>query len=617
MTLLTITGAGFDTAATPEVSFFDDNGFELNIPVLKATSSSITVAVPPYISMSTGMFGPGTVNLRVLQDSTGSIAASNAITGFQIGAMPTLTLPLGGVTANIAGFLELTLADTENRLLDLDTSSGGLINTADLRAQLENRKLQYGQLKTKIRNAITNPGQAEIIGGINGLPITLDQTSLRISDQLMVATVNGILTQLQITALQGDSSPHSTNLFPLTQATGCSQPDDQVLCHMEKTLTGYTTVDGSEQQTSQEFLQAVVPAARDRLSKIMNWFGATAATIGAIAGLSEVAIPIGAVAAVTGVTVTGNIALYGMDASVLSSNSSDKDAAKRLLDDFNGSLEFTRDSVLSPTIGALSQKSGIIYDLYTGWKPIFEDKIPVFLSQVKTYIDAPTCTFFTYSDWSPCQPTGTQTRTEISRSPSGCNGAPLLIQSCTYLPQTYQLTANAAGSGPGTVASNIGGISFTYPGTASGSATLNNSVSVTLTATPGSGSLFAGWSGACTGTQSTCTITMNAAKSVTATFTATSLTCRVDLGGDANICTEISLDGAIIKNTSSSNLDIYKTLTYGGHTLSFTCNCGYCFAHLYVEPYYTNGCTITPSSINLTPSDIPDGVIINRFFTIN
>ncbi len=41
---------------------------------------------------------------------------------------------------------------------------------------------------------------------------------------------------------------------------------------------------------------------------------------------------------------------------------------------------------------------------------------------------------------------------------------------------------------------------------------------VTLTPTAASGSVFAGWSGDCTGTGSTCTITMNAAKNVSATF---------------------------------------------------------------------------------------------------
>src|SRR4030095_5918505 len=53
---------------------------------------------------------------------------------------------------------------------------------------------------------------------------------------------------------------------------------------------------------------------------------------------------------------------------------------------------------------------------------------------------------------------------------------------------------------------------------------------VTLTATPAAGSTFAGWSGACSGTGS-CTVTMSAARSVTATFNAT--TPVVTIYGDA------------------------------------------------------------------------------------
>jgi uncharacterized repeat protein (TIGR02543 family) len=41
---------------------------------------------------------------------------------------------------------------------------------------------------------------------------------------------------------------------------------------------------------------------------------------------------------------------------------------------------------------------------------------------------------------------------------------------------------------------------------------------VTLTATPNDGSRFTGWSGACTGTSPTCTVTMDRDKSVTAGF---------------------------------------------------------------------------------------------------
>jgi uncharacterized repeat protein (TIGR02543 family) len=49
----------------------------------------------------------------------------------------------------------------------------------------------------------------------------------------------------------------------------------------------------------------------------------------------------------------------------------------------------------------------------------------------------------------------------------------------------------------------------------------SKSTTVTLTATPGKGSMFVGWGGACSGTKRTCTVTMNANNAnlnVTATF---------------------------------------------------------------------------------------------------
>jgi hypothetical protein len=79
-------------------------------------------------------------------------------------------------------------------------------------------------------------------------------------------------------------------------------------------------------------------------------------------------------------------------------------------------------------------------------------------------------------------------------------------------PPTYTLTVATAGSGSGTVSG--GGISC--PGTCSASEP--GGQAVTLTATPASGSTFAGWSGgACSGA-STCAVTLSSATAVTATF---------------------------------------------------------------------------------------------------
>ena len=75
----------------------------------------------------------------------------------------------------------------------------------------------------------------------------------------------------------------------------------------------------------------------------------------------------------------------------------------------------------------------------------------------------------------------------------------------TFTLKQYALTVSTAGNGSGTVSPSGG--------------TYNHGTVVALTATPASGSQFGGWSGACSGTGA-CSVTMDAAKSVTATFAA-------------------------------------------------------------------------------------------------
>ena len=81
----------------------------------------------------------------------------------------------------------------------------------------------------------------------------------------------------------------------------------------------------------------------------------------------------------------------------------------------------------------------------------------------------------------------------------------------SLIPET--LTVSKAGSGSGTVASTIAGIDCG----ATCSHAFDYGTSVTLTASPATGSTFNGWSGACSGLGD-CTVPMTAAGSVTATF---------------------------------------------------------------------------------------------------
>jgi uncharacterized protein (DUF2141 family) len=114
----------------------------------------------------------------------------------------------------------------------------------------------------------------------------------------------------------------------------------------------------------------------------------------------------------------------------------------------------------------------------------------------------------TFAGWSGagCSGTGTCTVT--------MNAAESVTATFNSVPPpSYTLGVSRAGSGSGTVTSSPTGISCG----STCSHAYTSGTKVTLTASPASGSTFAGWSGACSGTGS-CTVTMTAAESVTATF---------------------------------------------------------------------------------------------------
>jgi Divergent InlB B-repeat domain/Carboxypeptidase regulatory-like domain/Bacterial Ig domain/Phosphodiester glycosidase/Glucodextranase, domain B/Bacterial Ig-like domain (group 2) len=119
----------------------------------------------------------------------------------------------------------------------------------------------------------------------------------------------------------------------------------------------------------------------------------------------------------------------------------------------------------------------------------------------------------------------------------------------TYTPPNYALSITKTGSGTGTVSSTPAGINC---GTTCVTDFVDNT-SVTLTATPASGSSFVGWSGICTGT-GTCTVTMNAAKSVNATFNDVAVP-TVAIASPSNNTTVTSAN-LTVSGSSSDNIGV-------------------------------------------------------------
>lgn len=122
-----------------------------------------------------------------------------------------------------------------------------------------------------------------------------------------------------------------------------------------------------------------------------------------------------------------------------------------------------------------------------------------------TLVEAPSDTSHFFSGWG-----------------GACGGSGV---SCSvYLGSDQFVTATFAANAPNTltvsVAGNgsVAGGGITCGAGASCNAPEPPNATVTLTATPQSGYVLTGWSGSCTGTQSTCVVQMNAARTVTATF---------------------------------------------------------------------------------------------------
>ncbi|MBT0664052.1 putative Ig domain-containing protein [Geobacter pelophilus] len=121
------------------------------------------------------------------------------------------------------------------------------------------------------------------------------------------------------------------------------------------------------------------------------------------------------------------------------------------------------------------------------------------------------------------------------------------------------MTVTKAGSGRGTVATDSGSLSWADN---TGTATYSTGTPVKLTAQADPGSAFTGWSGACTGTQPTCTIAMTEPRNVGATFADTAapmITLSTLASGSGTTNPVINLSGTITDNIQVQSLTIDGT----------------------------------------------------------
>ncbi len=159
--------------------------------------------------------------------------------------------------------------------------------------------------------------------------------------------------------------------------------------------------------------------------------------------------------------------------------------------------------------------------------------------------------------------TGNPTTEVCNGVDDNCNGS--IDEGCA---PSLKLTVTKSGTGSGTVSSHPNGINCGSNCTE----TYRNSTKVTLTAKPDANSHFAGWSGDCSGNNTSSKVTLNGEKTCTATFIIKSYKLKInvtgngkvssnpiDCGNGAEICVSKYVDGTQVMLTATDS--IYSAFT--------------------------------------------------------
>lgn len=168
---------------------------------------------------------------------------------------------------------------------------------------------------------------------------------------------------------------------------------------------------------------------------------------------------------------------------------------------------------------------------------------------------------------------------------------------------TYLLTGQVTGSG--TISG--GGLSCTSSGGTGCNVPQAAGAGITLTAVPGFGGTFSGWSGACSGTSTTCAVSMTNAKSVTATFATSS-----GFGGTSSLALTVTPAGSVAftggtcASTGTKSKTCTAEFTAGQKVpLKAKAAAGFAFAH------WTGACAGQKAACDLT---LTSSVVVGAVF---
>jgi hypothetical protein len=385
LSALTLPGLGFDSSADVTVRFVGPHGFSVEIPAFDVTSASVSVLVPPYVDPVTQLFGAATVTVQVVQTKGSRTVASNTLSGLRIDDLPALQMPPGTVTANWAAFLESELSTVKANLAAATAFSGGQVDTTDLQTSLETCRIRFGELKTLIRAQLAGDPQTPLLAIVNSIPITLNSTTLRRTDQLLTAALQHVLST---------AGPESPQMGALTSEAvdGIASPQGSSLCPLTTTqiLSAVIHTPDSDSVVNVNYAfyhQQCADYYRDTIASGFSNLGLTLGAAGLVAPITfpeseSAALILGGLSVVT----QGIAARLDSAASALRAN--DEVAFKRAQTAWSGTRKGVVCFATSWGAGQFEHGAGVLFEIDSRLVGICETEIPKYENPAENYIIA-------------------------------------------------------------------------------------------------------------------------------------------------------------------------------------------------------------------------------------
>jgi hypothetical protein len=498
LTPLTINGSGFDpaNAAISVLLVSEEWNPPVTVPAFASTDTTIQIMMPPLplAGMLQGTFAGDVVDVQVIQVDGGTISTSNVVTGLVVNALPAVPSDVVAGAITLA-FLEGSLNVSSSLQEDATTDS----SLSTLATNLTQYNADTNALISDTSFLMNNPGLNVAITTSNGMTTALDQSTLALSDQLILAYLTQFAAQVGTASSDANLTPRRGKLAsprtkPDQESTACpptltgDPATNQLICSFQQDAQTQAVVGGRAVQLAFKFLYGVYAG-------FLGGFAADAAAIAGAAPEVVQALQIAWGAAGSYVAAWGTASKSPTPCDLIAS------AGAQAFDD--EALDGV--PLMSPTLDA--------YNLYKDASEIQNPPPeppcagPLLIAP---QTNAPSGTT-AVNDYQTMNGTTTETMlaapyTQQSEPTSAAVIPPAEVT-------TYTLTAGV-GSGDGSVESFPEGISC---GNTTCTASFPAGTTVKVTARPTAGESLTGWSGACSGI-GTCVVTMNSNESVTANF---------------------------------------------------------------------------------------------------